>query len=413
MRILLDNATVTGALRAAGFIAVTDRSLFDLDVTALRVLIDAIVLADEIVIPDTYKLEHRPGRKDILSHGVFRHQAVPGRLDRSLSRGAVAHVTNWELGRKLGTSYVGVFDELKLLFRHAWRESESFLVLKALGLEDKYNSAIVKGLLETVPDQAILSRRRLSKGYNHETSKMVQMIVWSAVRTVYHRELSKITGTEYLPHPLRNVHNAHCILFDNHPDTRKTKVHSRAARIRAQRMGTPDLHIAQFIRNLWTTCNSADDNIFGVATFDAELPPFLAIVLERLGKRPEREPAAVLAIALELREERGCEALRKRLAELWSTPRSVRDEAAAIREFSRDLRDLRQRLQVYLGYERERVTLSAKVLSYQMTVPRCMTKPLYPSKPHLAFLRDVVLELAGVSTMGRLLDTLWSIRRAS
>ena len=33
--------------------------------------------------------------------------------------------------------------------------------------------------------------------------------------------------------------------------------------------------INKFFRNFWTDCNSKDDNIFGVETFDSEMPPFL------------------------------------------------------------------------------------------------------------------------------------------
>ena len=77
---------------------------------------------------------------------------------------------------------------------------------------------------------------------------------------------------------------------------------------------------------------------------------------------------------------------------------------------TRELADLRVRLQVYLGYDREKVSLSAKIVSYPLTVPRCMTRPFYPSKPHLAFIRDVILELASVGAMGRLNDLLWNVR---
>jgi hypothetical protein len=38
MRALLDNATITAALRATGHIKVENRELFDLDVASLRIL---------------------------------------------------------------------------------------------------------------------------------------------------------------------------------------------------------------------------------------------------------------------------------------------------------------------------------------------------------------------------------------
>ncbi|MBF0459517.1 MAG: hypothetical protein HQK99_16625 [Nitrospirae bacterium] len=62
MRALIDNATLTAALRALSLAPRGNEELFDLDVAALRAIVDAVMLADEIIIPDTYKAEHTPER---------------------------------------------------------------------------------------------------------------------------------------------------------------------------------------------------------------------------------------------------------------------------------------------------------------------------------------------------------------
>jgi hypothetical protein len=55
MRAVLDNATLTAGFRAIGLIKNPNRDLFDLDVSALRVLVDNIILSNEIHILDNYK----------------------------------------------------------------------------------------------------------------------------------------------------------------------------------------------------------------------------------------------------------------------------------------------------------------------------------------------------------------------
>jgi hypothetical protein len=334
---------------------------------------------------------------------------------------AAAHVWNWKIVRELGTDLDGIFDELSILFRHAWRNSESFLVLKALGVENKYNSQIVEGLKEFCAQnaEAVKYVRSKAKHYNKETMKVVQSLTWSANRTVYYRQLSKLTGTEYIPHPLRNTFNLNCILFDNHPDTRKfkekssditTKPTDRDSMLRYFDASSAHKdyvnNLNHFFRNLWNKCNESDDNVFGIQTFDIDVPPFLAYVLKSVDKRSA--PQQIIDNAFELRESRDCSALRLKLVALYKEA-DIERKTHLIREFTGELRDLRHRMQMYLGYEREKVSLSAKVISYGVTVPRCVLKPLYPHKPHLAFMRDVILELAGVSTMGRLMDQLWSV----
>jgi hypothetical protein len=145
--------------------------------------------------------------------------------------------------------------------------------------------------------------------------------------------------------------------------------------------------------------------VFGVETYDVELPPTLAYVIHKARSSSK----TVLDAALELREERECAALRARLKKVYEV-QSQDSRATELREWANELRELKRRLQSYLGYERERVSVSAKLVSYQLTVPRCLIKPFYPFKPHLAFIRDVIVELASVGSLGAHLDRLWQMK---
>lgn len=423
MRSLIDNATVTAAMRAIGNIKVENRETFDLDVAALRVMIDNLVLAENIIIGDNYKEEHTVERKKWLDYPCIKFQTIPEKLDSKLTANAAAHVWNWNLVKELGGELDGIFDELSILFRFAWRNSESFLVLKALGVENKYNSQVVAGLRDFISNnpEPLKVVRSKAKSYNEETKKVVQSITWAANRAVYYRQLAKVTGSEYIPHPLRNTFNLKCILFDNHPTTRKHKLSSKElSQITISREKYTELAakfgsfglsyqscVNTFFKNLWTYCNKGDDNIFGVETFDIEMPPFLACVLKKVNQYSK--PQEVLDAAMELREDKGCSALRNKLRTIYEEGDADKRNTL-IREFSYELREFRIKMQAYLGYDREKVSLSAKVVSYGVTVPRCVIKPYYPFKPHLSFMRDVILELASVSTMGRLMDNLWAIR---
>jgi hypothetical protein len=418
MRVLLDNSTLTAAFRAMGKIKNYNRELFDLDIASLRLLVDSIIFSDKIVVLDNYINEYSDERKSWLDYDTINFFEIDDKLNEAMNKNARAHVVNWKLTQHLGTELSNMFDDISIMFKHAWRNSESFLVLKALGVEDKYGSTITNALREYLYGQSAEMDKLIDgsiKSYNKETSKVAQSMVWASIRTVYYREASQFLGAEYNPHPLRNLYNTKCILFDNHPYTRKFKLHSneiknlKNAQSREEYLKSYDeislgrqyySDLNEFFRNFWSDCNSKDDNIFGVETYDIDMPPFLALALKNTGKRKD-----VIEAAFDIRNRSEVDALRKKLSFIYD--RCNDDQAKYIKEFASELRDLKNYLQMYLGYDREKVGVSVKLLSYDFTVPRFMTKPLYPHKPHLAFIRDVIVELASASTMGRMIDKLW------
>ena len=416
MRVLIDNSTFSGALRAIGQIPGSDPSLFDFDVAALRVLIDNIILADEILVLDDYKAEFTSQRKAFFSDGLFHFQPIPEKLQKRFLKDARAHVHNWSLQKNLANEYAEVFDDLSILFRHAWRNSECFLVLKTLGVEDKYGSALTKFLRSQISGLPSGTLEDFSpKAYNRETTRVAQSLAWAAIRTVYYRQASKVTGCEYYSHPLRNMFNIKCILFDNHPLTRKLKLSSRQLNhpdlkgLSKEQLtaayglrGTYRFQVNEFFRHFWVDCVQMDETVFGVSTFDVDIPPFFGWVLAQSDTRHGQD---IVDRALKLRDDNGVQALRTKLREVY-VESSEQELRKRVRDFAAELRDLKDRIQKFLGYDRERVSLKAKLVSYNFTVPRCLTKPLYPHKPHLAWIRDVILELASIGTLGRHLDRL-------
>ena len=252
--------------------------------------------------------------------------------------------------------------------------------------------------------------------------RIAQALSRAAVRTVYYREAAKLFGCEYSSHPIRNSFNLKCILFDNHPFTRKKKLHSEEMIKRPkdrdrekileyygkiERRDSYYSDVNHFFRTFWQECNAKDDNIFGVETFDIDLPPFLSYAIKRCGSSDAQN---VIEQAFELREDKHFRFLRERLKYAYE---GCHEEQRHIelRKLAYEFRILKQQMQVYLGYDREKISLSAKVVSYGVTVPRFMTKPFYPGRPHLALIRDIILELSSVSTLGRQIDYLWNHSR--
>lgn len=411
MRVLIDNSTITAAFRAAGKIKMNNRELFDLDVASLRLLVDSLVLSDKIFIIDNYKEEYSEERKKWLEHKDVEFKFIDDKLDKKMLKEARAHVVNWKMTQHLGTELSRLFDDISIMFKHAWRNSESFLVLKALGVENKYGSSITKALRDNLYGQSSDMDKLINKSlksYNKETSKVAQSMIWASIRTVYYREAAKYLGAEYSPHPLRNIYNTKCILFDNHPYTRKNKLHSnKIIKSYDELLKGIEYYeeLNNFFRMFWTDCNKKDENIFGVATYDIEMPPFLAFVLSKSSGSED-----IVDNIFKLREMKEIVLLREYLKVIHQESTDDK-EVIYLRQFAAELRELKGYMQKYLGYDREKVGISAKMISYDITVPRFMTKPLYPHKPHLAIVRDIILELSSASTMGGMIDKLWYERK--
>jgi hypothetical protein len=165
--------------------------------------------------------------------------------------------------------------------------------------------------------------------------------------------------------------------------------------------------VNRFFRSFWTECTKSEENDFGISTHDVDVPPFLGYVVNSISS-PEQIPK-VLENALKLRDDPGCRGLRDRLYDVYiEEDMGIRDEK--LRRLLQEFTDVKQRMQSYLGYRREKVSLKAKFVSYAMTVPRCLLKPLYPFRPHMALIRDVIQELASISTFGKVYDILWNAK---
>jgi hypothetical protein len=230
MQVLLDNATVTAALRAVGLIENSQRELFDLDVVALRVFVEACLLSEQVVVVDNYKEAHTEDRKRILETRGVRFVSFPDLLEEKLRHDAVAHTHNMKMSRLLDSGLDDVFKQLEILFSHAWRNSEGFLVMNALGINSKYGSKLIKAYRSGGHFHKHEDMNKAGfgiKAFDRETRRVAQSLAWAMVRTVYYRSAAKILGGEYIPHPVRAMMNAKCILFDNHPDARNTKISFR------------------------------------------------------------------------------------------------------------------------------------------------------------------------------------------
>ena len=85
-KILIDNATISSVQRALGKAPLRDPSLLDIEHVALARFSEAVLLSDNIVIPDNYKAELSASRKALVSGEAFSFQPIEEGQDEAIGK---------------------------------------------------------------------------------------------------------------------------------------------------------------------------------------------------------------------------------------------------------------------------------------------------------------------------------------
>lgn len=232
-KVLLDNATVSSAFRALGFAPCPSKSVFDLDIANLSTLVDAILLADQVIVPATYIPQHQKERRELLSVAGVESLNMVGEDNQALEKIAKASFSRWTMDyHEKGE---GLAQELLMLanvyIKFVWnfRSSEYWLVLRALeqqgntpdanklaqieGFLTEENTEIWKvvNLLKSAEifdsDGTPVTKDNLHSSYvlRPGVRKLLAALSWNVLRATYYRILAAKINAAYLPHSLRAI----------------------------------------------------------------------------------------------------------------------------------------------------------------------------------------------------------------
>jgi len=83
-KVLIDNSTISSVQRALGKAPLKEPALLDMEHVSLSRFCDAVLLNNEIVVPDNYKTELTPARKALLSNEAFQFEPLNDNEDADL-----------------------------------------------------------------------------------------------------------------------------------------------------------------------------------------------------------------------------------------------------------------------------------------------------------------------------------------
>jgi hypothetical protein len=231
--VLLDNATVSSAFRSLGFALCPNKSVFDLDIANLSTLVDAVLLADRVIVPATYIPKHQEERIKLLSFAGVESLRLAEEDNQVLEQVSRTCFSRWtmdyyESGEGLAQDLLRLAD-VYIKFVWNYRSSEYWLVLRALeqqgstpdankmaqieGLLTEENKQIwdVLNLLESAEifssDGTVVTENNLRKFYvlRPGVRKLLAALSWNVLRATYYRILAAKINAAYLPHSLRAI----------------------------------------------------------------------------------------------------------------------------------------------------------------------------------------------------------------
>lgn len=83
-KVLIDNATISSVQRALGKAPLKEPALLDIEHVSLSRFCEAVLLNDQIVVPDNYKNELTPARKALLHNEAFQFEPLNKNEDNEL-----------------------------------------------------------------------------------------------------------------------------------------------------------------------------------------------------------------------------------------------------------------------------------------------------------------------------------------
>jgi hypothetical protein len=438
--ILIDNATVSSALRALGFVRCPRRDLLDVEQAALERLTEAMLLGDAVVIPDNYQEEFRQRRKDILNHACFRHIPIAEDDTGSLDVISTAMCKLWsdayEQGATTG-SLARYFEFADSYFKHVWRgtkDSIYYIVQGYFGI-GKTNPLIETFLQKDYGDYAskvfgdfsyelesglVDVDRELdddsdprdfddngvetvvrAEDITGQLTRLISTLAWLGKQYIWHQTLASARGATYLPHPLREFFAADFLgSIEQKPPGAK---HGGVVR--------------EGLRKFSADAQQSLEEIgLGSSLVTLDVPTFLP-----LATRLSSSGTDFLDTVHQLRSERDCVELRHMLTEIASgldegnvTPyRKLRREIETIgknilRERGIEIAQLRVSPPwQLLGVTPPDTTIDGTdATSIGFDIPRVLYKQFFVRKRYRTVLKSVMDELAFLPTLGGYKDKL-------
>jgi hypothetical protein len=424
-KIALDVATI----RAAGRLLHPegprddDGQFADLDVAALGQLIEAIVLFDEVIVPD---LGHRLDVPELVARfgTAVTYQAVHSAVMNDIAGDSQDWLhRSWELDALTVTRLVGVNPSFRMEPGGGGDSSGGYAILLAsIGARDKYSRSVVEWIEESRTSEhakhslylragGIFSPRRLAekqsllgqflrkwgrRDIDFDFAHFRANLAWLTFRARCYDLYCRRIAVPYMPHPLRtNVAGFSCFA-DDHPD-------------RSKRSPLVFTYL-NAIKKVYQESTATISDALGGAFVPVQCPLLLPHVVAKARKKEN-----VLEAVYDVRDSRGARGLRAHVSQLEQSIAAgdLTSALKLVKELDRLTRSLRRGLGLSAADAPGMAVSIGGVVSAQLSADQVqkltakLTRRVTIARPRTMFLRNVFKDLADAATLGPLYEVLY------
>ena len=401
---LIDNSTVSSVQRALGKAKSNDIELLDVEQAALDRFVQAVIFTDRVIVPDNYKEQFTPKRKELMRQFNIEFYAVDQPVDEDLSL-----ISNGLLGpwleafaegseRALFSEYFG---QIQAFSKFIWEHSSSafFLVFRAHGVGKE--SPLIQALLASPKDDEIGRQLKVIAGDGGEVpwekmsrhvQRMLSIMGWLGHQFIWYQAFAARHDLVYSPHPLREFF-ANDFLTRIQFGAQHANQFSDAFSTGLQRF---KVKLQENLRNLGAQKNS----------YQLDIPNVLPGIV-----RQASGPDDFISIVNQLRQDKNVTDLRELLNDIAKEA----DEGAHRKrtQLLNDFDKIGSALLTHLGVESRFLRLKPPTTitgvavegddtGIKIPIPSILYRQYFLNRRYRTFLRDVMRDLAAPAQYGRL-----------
>ena len=215
-RVLIDNSTISSVQRALGKAPLKEPALLDIEHVSLARFCEAVLLNEQIIVPDNYKKELTPARKSLLKNKAFHFESLNTNEDQDLIQVSSAMMSIWSDAFRAGSErslFSEYFLQVNAFSDFIWEysSSEFFLVFRAHGIDKE--SPLIEAILSSPSDEVLGKQLRIlgsdGAGVNWDklskhVQRMLSVMGWIGNQYIWHQVFAAQHECSYMPHPLRD-----------------------------------------------------------------------------------------------------------------------------------------------------------------------------------------------------------------
>lgn len=407
-KVLIDNSTISSVQRALGKAPLKEPALLDMEHVSLSRFCDAVLLNDEVIVPDNYKTELTPARKALLDNEVFQFEPLKDNEDEELIEISSSISGLWSEAFRAGSDrslFSEYFSQINAFSNFIWEHSTSefFLVFRAHGINKE--NPLIEAVLASPSNEdlgkqlQIIGNDGVPVGWDklsRHVQRMLSVMGWLGNQYIWHQVFASQHDCSYISHPLRD--------FFAYDFLNRVQLGSKDEQSFTDAFTNGVGRFQGRLKDSLETLGNAE------SACTINLPGMLPLLI-----RESSSGKDFLDVLFQIRDEASTKDLREMLNHIQA---SISDgDYKPLSRMTREIEEIGKNILIEKGIEEKFLTISPPTTllgidisgddtGIKLPIPSALYKQYFAGRKYRAFVKRVMEELAVPSKYGEYKDKL-------